>query len=1399
DNLARAQAFQLLKSQRLTADSGPVSGTDHFKSALNISNQTKLYLTAMLSQVSSLSHEQIATFLCVPYTTSQLVSKFKEMRNAELNAPKQTNQGIKFKKGEVITLDEDDAKDTPADTVESFVILDSDEEQQNGTDEVIKGKAVDSHWNEYDGGDVEFWSSASPSQTTVNKSGKDRAVGEPKTETEIIADKDHSNGKVADKDNSNGMVADKDNSNRKVADKDNSNGKAADKDNSNGKALVSEISVAVCEVEAQGKDFKNIGEKKEDSIKSGHSLAEDAKESNLNLDQRDSIKSGHSLAEDAKESNLNLDQRDSVIINTKETDKSSDVEIAMNPKVTDGSSEDTEVAMNPKVTDGSSEDMEVAMNPKVTDGSSEDKEIAMNPKESDKSFEDTEVAISPKETVKSLEDKEIAMNPKKTDTSLKHTEKAMNSKVTDGSLEEKEMIMNLKESQHEKKLSSPCVTPMLCSDESSNDSDDVICIESESAEPKKLQKYLSLPASGDPVVTRSVTFMSNNTSEPQYVSAKVGFTNWGPLLHFNFTGDPSHLPTAMFVAEGRSSAENAEAQKPTAYVRLYPPVQSLIPKPNSRGVTIRQRLKELPCLSTAYLKVTTRPGQSWGQPSSSGVKQRQQPSGQTLFPTQATCWARPQNSGKISISLNNSEGLSQSTHFPPCGFSKINFLELQSYLCLYQCRSEPAEPNTHRSTPSEPAEPNAYKSKPSEPAEPNAHKSTPSEPAEPNAHKSTPSEPAEPNVHRSTPSEPAVPNAHRSTSSEPGQPNAAHRNTPSDLPEPNTHINCIPQMKLQDFSDTVQKIVSLLKPDSMDTDKDIKNFISTEECHQGTLDALSSDFHMTLSELVSRMGSSADTELAWLGHLLSKPESRTDGPKQILPDSLNKLTSFQLQLLKNRYWFLNSHLNSERKQILVNLDDCEKKDEVAERWAKEDSRITGTSHDTRSENSGQSHEDMSDSAVGVEVDLREKILKRQKDHSDQENEPKGKKLKPDESAAESTSTDYCADLRPNPPVTDNTSLGFTNESALSTSREKTHQHDAKCLGKFSEKEDAVMEVNSSEKACMKRNSSESSECNICSQTKGECSKPHSGLFKESEINNSALNESCIILDSSAMNESCVILDNSFENGANHVVSVPNSSVSESCLTDGNQIKILETGGCKQTTNPAVEKPEKVPVQNEDMKESLHICISSSSDEDGSKSHRDRSRAENFHPYSVVDDAQPDALIMDNTSDGDESADERWKHKQRWQPCLKKDPYPAKESLHLMLEEAFFLSYGLGCLRILDPEMKVLSLTEMWQKFQILKDEFIPHYVAYHYFRSKGWVPKSGLKFGCDLILYKEGPPFFHGSYSVIVSSVKEKSVLPCTRSDGFNFDQRQANWIYLAGVNRITEQVAKNLMMCYVI
>lgn len=79
-----------------------------------------------------------------------------------------------------------------------------------------------------------------------------------------------------------------------------------------------------------------------------------------------------------------------------------------------------------------------------------------------------------------------------------------------------------------------------------------------------------------------------------------------------------------------------------------------------------------------------------------------------------------------------------------------------------------------------------------------------------------------------------------------------------------------------------------------------------------------------------------------------------------------------------------------------------------------------------------------------------------------------------------------------------------------------------------------------------------------------------------------------------------------------------------------------------------------------------------------------------------------------------------------------DPFPLEESLVLSLEEAFFLHHSLRCLRIHQFEQNTeLSTDEFLNVCCALKKNFILHFIAYHYYRSKGWIVKNGLKFGGD--------------------------------------------------------------------
>uniref|UniRef100_A0A8B9YF48 Peroxisome proliferator-activated receptor gamma n=1 Tax=Bos mutus grunniens TaxID=30521 RepID=A0A8B9YF48_BOSMU len=138
---------------------------------------------------------------------------------------------------------------------------------------------------------------------------------------------------------------------------------------------------------------------------------------------------------------------------------------------------------------------------------------------------------------------------------------------------------------------------------------------------------------------------------------------------------------------------------------------------------------------------------------------------------------------------------------------------------------------------------------------------------------------------------------------------------------------------------------------------------------------------------------------------------------------------------------------------------------------------------------------------------------------------------------------------------------------------------------------------------------------------------------------------------------------------------------------------------------------------------------------------------------------------------------------------RRNPFRIFEYLQLSLEEAFFLVYALGCLSIY-YEKEPLTIMKLWNAFSTVQPTFRTTYMAYHHFRSKGWVPKPGLKYGTDLLLYRKGPPFYHASYSVVVELVDD-------RFQGA--PRRPLSWRSLAALSRVSVSVSKELMLCYLI
>ncbi|KAG8854575.1 tRNA splicing endonuclease subunit sen2 [Tulasnella sp. 330] len=159
-----------------------------------------------------------------------------------------------------------------------------------------------------------------------------------------------------------------------------------------------------------------------------------------------------------------------------------------------------------------------------------------------------------------------------------------------------------------------------------------------------------------------------------------------------------------------------------------------------------------------------------------------------------------------------------------------------------------------------------------------------------------------------------------------------------------------------------------------------------------------------------------------------------------------------------------------------------------------------------------------------------------------------------------------------------------------------------------------------------------------------------------------------------------------------------------------------------------------------------------------------------------------------------------------------EPVEQMEHLQLTLQEAFFLSWALGCLRVLNPETECyLTIQDLLQRSLDTSLPFTPpelsrrpdnpflvNYAIYHHYRSLGWVVKGGIKFCVDYLLYKKGPVFSHAEFALVVCPVYEDP----TDEETSPFDlpnSKPMDWAWFSTINRVSSQVKKTLILAYVI
>ncbi|TGO47734.1 hypothetical protein BCON_0265g00070 [Botryotinia convoluta] len=155
----------------------------------------------------------------------------------------------------------------------------------------------------------------------------------------------------------------------------------------------------------------------------------------------------------------------------------------------------------------------------------------------------------------------------------------------------------------------------------------------------------------------------------------------------------------------------------------------------------------------------------------------------------------------------------------------------------------------------------------------------------------------------------------------------------------------------------------------------------------------------------------------------------------------------------------------------------------------------------------------------------------------------------------------------------------------------------------------------------------------------------------------------------------------------------------------------------------------------------------------------------------------------------------------------------QEHFQLTMEEAFFLSYGLGALTVLDPVTKLaLSNQDLFSLFRkssyfpptsnpslSTDDPFLVNYVVYHHFRSLGWVVRGGTKFSVDYLLYNRGPVFSHAEFAVLIlPSYSDPYWSSGPFLQNYVKGKQERSWSWMHCINRVITQVKKTLILVYV-
>lgn len=132
-----------------------------------------------------------------------------------------------------------------------------------------------------------------------------------------------------------------------------------------------------------------------------------------------------------------------------------------------------------------------------------------------------------------------------------------------------------------------------------------------------------------------------------------------------------------------------------------------------------------------------------------------------------------------------------------------------------------------------------------------------------------------------------------------------------------------------------------------------------------------------------------------------------------------------------------------------------------------------------------------------------------------------------------------------------------------------------------------------------------------------------------------------------------------------------------------------------------------------------------------------------------------------------------------------------EHLQLSLVEAYYAAFVLHSLVLHDAAGITLnSPRDTWHLFcKRAAPHFAPTFVAYCHYRAAGWLPRSGLKYGVDWVLYKGDKRHTHSPFCVILRF----------RAAGDAPKPLDRTWVALQNRLRLVKNVSKALVIAEVV